>query len=226
MKDPYDVLGVARDATPDELKKAWRRKAKEAHPDREGGSTERMAEVNEAYDMLVDPVKRIRYDQTGESRFNAEQLARDTLGSLFDKYIEQARDDEDVVKAVALELRNIQRAIDSERAGLSKREAKLERRKKRVRVMDGGTNIAHVVIERSLAMIRARRGAMAQDYDAAAFALKLLASYVYDMPPPEYGPGFSRERGVATVADWNRANAAYWSNDQNELRGFNKGGKR
>ena len=58
MIDPYKVLGVSKDATPDEIKKAYRKKALEYHPDRNQGSKEaeeRMKEINEAYAMLTDP---------------------------------------------------------------------------------------------------------------------------------------------------------------------------
>lgn len=57
--DAYWVLGVARDATDDKIRKAYRRLARDLHPDVAGpDGAERMAEVNAAYDVLSDPVKR------------------------------------------------------------------------------------------------------------------------------------------------------------------------
>lgn len=65
-KNLYDVLGVPKDATEDEIKKAYKSKSKKAHPDK-GGSNEAMSEINKAYMILRNKEKRERYDQTGET---------------------------------------------------------------------------------------------------------------------------------------------------------------
>ena len=67
MADHYEVLGVARDATPDEIKKAYRRLARELHPDVNPGeeASERFKLVTHAYDVLSDPDQRARYDMGG-----------------------------------------------------------------------------------------------------------------------------------------------------------------
>ena len=60
VTDPHRVLGVSPGATPDEIKKAYRQKAKECHPDLhpdDPNATRKMNEVNEAYDMLMHPEK-------------------------------------------------------------------------------------------------------------------------------------------------------------------------
>ena len=66
MKDPYEALGVAHDATPDDLRKAYRNLAKKLHPDLNPGNNEaeeRFKEVAGAYDLLSDPDKRQRFDR-------------------------------------------------------------------------------------------------------------------------------------------------------------------
>lgn len=72
-KDYYEILGVSRDASQEEVKKAYRLLALKFHPDRNpdaGDAEERFKEAAEAYSVLGDPEKRARYDRFGEAAFN------------------------------------------------------------------------------------------------------------------------------------------------------------
>ena len=66
-RDYYEVLGVSKGASDDEIKKAFRRKAVEHHPDKTGGDDTQFKEINEAYEVLKDQQKRQRYDQFGHA---------------------------------------------------------------------------------------------------------------------------------------------------------------
>ena len=83
MPDYYEILGVPRDATPADLKKAFRQKAQELHPDKnpdDPKAEDRFKKANEAYAVLSDPDQRKKYDQFGDERFrqavNVEDIFR------------------------------------------------------------------------------------------------------------------------------------------------------
>lgn len=71
--DYYDILGVSRDTSKEELKRAYRRLARKYHPDvnKEAGAEERFKEINRAYEVLSEPETRARYDRFGEAGVNS-----------------------------------------------------------------------------------------------------------------------------------------------------------
>jgi molecular chaperone DnaJ len=66
-RDFYEVLGIGKDASADEIKKAFRKLAVKHHPDKEGGDEAKFKEASEAYEVLKDTTKRQRYDQFGHA---------------------------------------------------------------------------------------------------------------------------------------------------------------
>ncbi len=67
MSDFYTILGVPRNASQDDIKRAYRKLAHQHHPDKQGGNEAKFKEINEAYQVLSDPKKRSQYDQFGSA---------------------------------------------------------------------------------------------------------------------------------------------------------------
>src|SRR5512145_501351 len=86
QKDYYQALGLQTAASPDEIKKAFRKLAVKYHPDKNPGDAaaeERFKEINEAYAVLSDPQKKAQYDQFGSTGFH-ERFSQEDIFRGFD----------------------------------------------------------------------------------------------------------------------------------------------
>lgn len=81
----YKLLGVEKNATLDEIKKAFKKQALKEHPDK-GGDTEKFKEISVAYECLSDPQKRDLYDKFGEEGLNGGGQGSGFGGDIFDLF--------------------------------------------------------------------------------------------------------------------------------------------
>lgn len=85
-RDYYEVLGIKKDASADEIKKAFRKSAIKYHPDKQGGDEAKFKEVSEAYEVLKDSEKRQRYDQFGHAGVGGGAAGGGMGGNPFDGF--------------------------------------------------------------------------------------------------------------------------------------------
>ena len=92
-KDYYKILGVAKNATPEDVKRTYRKLAMKYHPDRNPGdksAENKFKEINEAYEVLRDPQKRSRYDQLGDSYSRYQQTGGAPTGFNWEEWFTQS----------------------------------------------------------------------------------------------------------------------------------------
>jgi curved DNA-binding protein CbpA len=182
VKSLYDILGIGKKATPREVKNAYRRAARETHPDR-GGSNEAFFAVNHAYQVLTDERKRKIYDQTGDDSDLGDQRARmlEELGRLVYGIIENTPD---VANGNVIEVcrRSIAAATTAHKQTIELLRQKIKKAKKAVKRItrkDGGVNSLAALIE---PQIRSHEVGIIQAEAAIArneIMLDLLGSYDY-----------------------------------------------
>ncbi len=144
MADLYETLDVEKAASPGEIKKAYRRKAKDCHPDTHPGDTqaaEKFGALVRAHDILSDTRRRENYDRTGDEDDGTDPI-EDQARALFfqicmELLVEREADDipaaiERMKQAVAAEREQRHDEVDRKRGELGRRRAKIERAGKRV----------------------------------------------------------------------------------------------
>lgn len=191
----YETLGVLASATPDEIKAAARRAASAAHPDREGGSTERMAEVNRAREVLLDPERRSRYDATGldDQPATIEAKARDMLLQLFSAAIENSEGNwlHEVSKLIAQHRSNL---LEAQSTAQTKR-ARCVRRTGKIKVR-AGENLVQMLLDSQLRNIDAQLANVEEAMQINAAAAKMLSDYEggeVEPPAPTYSAAFQAD---------------------------------
>lgn len=184
----YETLGVNRDASAAQIKSAFRKRAKRAHPDA-GGNTDEFNRVNHAYVVLVDPARRDEYDRTGKSDGkvdNSHVEALTIINQMMDQMVEQVGDRTEV--DVVAEMR---KAMDMRLADIGRDVDKMRRKALRLAVFankfrkDSGENVLRKMIEAKIAGVD--RGIESAEKAKAGImkARALLEGYSFDADPAE-----------------------------------------
>lgn len=174
----YEVLGVAKDATPEQIKKAFRGKASRAHPDH-GGSEERMAALNDAYAVLSDPERRKLYDETGATQAGPtlRSRAEDAIARALTAVIDAGADDL---------LTAVREGIDANLNDVIEKIANLVVRRRRLKKLsgrfkcNGEVNIVQGVIDQQLGMIPTVEKQLSDAQAVLLEARRVLSEYTDD----------------------------------------------
>lgn len=199
MTDHYSELDVPRDASAEEIQRAYRRKASKAHPDK-GGSDEAMSRLNRAIACLGDPERRAQYDATGrdsEGKTTADEATellmvalRAALAAPEGRFMQTAED----------QIETARHNLAAEVKKAKSRGVALGRRRDRISVKDGQRNLVHGLIDgelRQLDQQLARFELVGKAIEAAAEMLKAYSSNE-EAPLPTFEDVLSRRFGGGT----------------------------
>lgn len=184
--DLYEILGVKKSATLKEIKNAYRKKAVENHPDKEGGSPEKMAAINHAKDILSDQVRRERYDRTGmdSKEPSFDQRFQQTMDNLLMQIIQQPANNPEKVDIIGLMKESIQTALDGHIKKKNIIVAELHRTlsiKKRVKSKD---RTIQMVLDIQISKYNKVLAKVSDDAKYCEECLEFLKKYEYEYEPP------------------------------------------
>lgn len=196
--DPYDILGVPKDASDSAIKQAFRKRSKETHPDIKGaGSAAAFEEVVRANLVLSDPKARERYDRTGEcpdtgTTQHPDHAAHAIIGQMLSTLIEEIGDDlfrKDVVKVM---IQHLNQGISQTKGNIQKLERKAARAEKmrgRFTTTTGQQNILEGVVNAKIADYRRAIQMNTDALVAPQRAAELLKAYRYKTDPADPSHG-------------------------------------
>lgn len=176
----YDDLGVDKSASQDAIKKAYRQLAQETHPDKNGGDNSKFLPVKSAYEVLSNPERRKRYDDTGDARdvIDKESETKEFLASLLMSII----DSNNVVTTdiIAVARKHVQDTIASWNKNKKQAQQRIEIRRNALdRLVANDNGFMKRVIENDIKTKEADKSKMDLAIEQLERALVMLESYSY-----------------------------------------------
>lgn len=183
--NPYIILGVSPDASDEEIKKAYQRKARIAHPDREGGNTEAFQELNAAYSILSNPKRRALYDESGSTEKPKDYMteANANLAQVFLRMINEQRKG-DIVDHVRSQIEDGLSQGKKNRGVVLETIEKFEVWIDRV-VSESDTNVCNNIVEHQIINLKKQVTQFDDFIEVSDLMLILLEGYNDTLPDPE-----------------------------------------
>lgn len=210
MKSLYEILGVAKDATATEIKKAFRRRSQETHPDKHNGDASKndeFAEVNKAKMILLDPVRRKHYDETGEVTNNGQrepsdqEKAKSYILGLVMQAVQQNVDIEhtDIMRALNRFIEQDQQQTSANLQKINRKSEEMDKMAHRFKSKsDGEENFITMALEHEARKVKRECANMESRLAMIAAAKEILEDFVYEFTSRPSGGMFS---STSTVAD-------------------------
>lgn len=197
--NPYETLGISKEASPEDIKKAYRSRASKTHPDKEGGSHEDFLAVQESYEILSDPERKERYDSTGETKPEEGASALSIILEIFSQVAETL---DPVHQDLVHEVRTF---LKTKRKGVRSEVRNLRKQAKRWRII--GRKIKAPGHNPVKSMCRSQRASILQNYVQQRGIRKMIDTCLEMMRDWSYDfePGVAQVNKSASLDDYLRA---------------------
>lgn len=203
MSSLYATLGVRRNASIATVRAAYRTLAKTAHPDA-GGSEAAFAELKRAHDILSDPERRKRYDETGEIQepqldnemAEVYQIIAQLLGAVLGSKSDPTA--ADLVRAMKDQIGEHMRNAQQQIAGLDAQASRADELAKRFRVKDGSVNHIVSILASQAAQMRQGIKNIEHAIETHRKAIKVLDGYAFDAKAQQQFVTLRTGSGTAT----------------------------
>lgn len=176
----YETLGVSPDATPEEIKRAYRAKASKLHPDREGGSDDAMRELNVAYECLSNDDRRTMYDRTGVDAVGdaRNQRLRSLIMDAFNNMLATKIDHNEMLVVTNYVRTQREKLLGQQRETEAERK-RLERKRDKIRRRDG-VNLFHMLVDQHITALTQGLEELKEDLAICDEAVEMLKTYEGD----------------------------------------------
>lgn len=182
MANLYDVLGVDKDTTDTEIKKAYKKKAQKLHPDKPSGDVVKFKELKEAFEILSDAQRKKQYDLNGNTSQpqDPDTEALREIANLVGQVLQQVNEQyTDVVATVRNQINNIISNTNKSIRSVDEKIAKLENSQNRMKVKDG-PNLMKDIIKGFITDLNRARQNHQENLELFTNMLRVLENYSYD----------------------------------------------